>query len=120
MRLKHIAVSVLLLSGAVQALAEPFGFSRDARNTARAYRLENTAMERSDPRNGAPAPQQIDRRRGREFGNPDSSGYGAPGDNQSNAAPDNSRRQGRLTPEERRALRRQIDEAGHDIYAPKR
>jgi hypothetical protein len=29
-------------------------------------------------------------------------------------------RQGRLSPEERQALRRQIDEAGHDIYRPRR
>ena len=30
------------------------------------------------------------------------------------------RRGGKLSPEERRALRRQIDEAGHDIYKSKR
>ena len=29
-------------------------------------------------------------------------------------------RQGRLSPEERQALRRQIDEAGHDIYRSRR
>jgi hypothetical protein len=29
-------------------------------------------------------------------------------------------RQGRLTPEERQTLRRQIDEAGHDLYKHKR
>jgi hypothetical protein len=29
-------------------------------------------------------------------------------------------RQGRLSPEERQALRRQIDEAGHDIYRTRR
>jgi len=31
-----------------------------------------------------------------------------------------SRRDARLSPDERRALRRQIDEAGRDIYAPRR
>lgn len=31
-----------------------------------------------------------------------------------------SRRDPRLSPDERRALRRQIDEAGRDIYAPRR
>lgn len=30
------------------------------------------------------------------------------------------RQAGRLSPDERRALRRQIDEAGRDIYAPRR
>lgn len=31
-----------------------------------------------------------------------------------------SPRQGKLSPEERQALRRQIDEAGHDIYRSRR
>ncbi len=33
---------------------------------------------------------------------------------------DQGRRDPRLSPDERRALRRQIDEAGRDIYAPRR
>lgn len=33
---------------------------------------------------------------------------------------DQARRDPRLSPDERRALRRQIDEAGRDIYAPRR
>jgi hypothetical protein len=49
---------------------------------------------------------------------PDTSGYGTLNDNGMNSA-DNSRRAGRMSPEERRALRRQIDEAGHDLYPPK-
>jgi hypothetical protein len=61
-----------------------------------------------------------ERRRSRDAGLPDSSGSGDPADNQANAASDANRRQGKLSVEERRALRRQIDEAGHDIYAPKR
>jgi hypothetical protein len=36
-----------------------------------------------------------------------------------NAAPEEPKRS-RMTPEERRTLRRQIDEAGRDIYAPRR
>jgi hypothetical protein len=35
-------------------------------------------------------------------------------------AADSSRRHGRLSPEERRDLRRQINEAGRDIYSPRR
>lgn len=35
------------------------------------------------------------------------------------AAPDEGRRGGRMSPEERRELRRQIDEAGRNIYAPR-
>ena len=34
--------------------------------------------------------------------------------------PEATRRNARMSPEERRALRRQIDEAGHQIYAPQR
>jgi hypothetical protein len=33
---------------------------------------------------------------------------------------DNGRRGSRMSPEERRALRRQIDQASHDIYVPSR
>ncbi len=61
-----------------------------------------------------------ERRRSRDSGLPDSSGSGDPADNQANATSEVNRRQGKLSLEERRALRRQIDEAGHDIYAPKR
>jgi len=43
----------------------------------------------------------------------------APGQSQS-AAPDAGRRQGRMSPEERRALRQQIDRAGHELYPPVR
>lgn len=35
------------------------------------------------------------------------------------APPDEGRRGGRMSPEERRELRRQIDEAGRNIYAPR-
>ena len=39
---------------------------------------------------------------------------------QDNFAAPNGPRQGRMTPDERRALRRQINEAGQDIYRQKR
>jgi hypothetical protein len=53
------------------------------------------------------------------LGLPDTSGYGGQMEGSSNAS-DYPRRQGRMTAEERRALRRQIDEVGHDLYAPRR
>lgn len=40
--------------------------------------------------------------------------------NNSNRNTEQSRRDPKLSPDERRALRRQIDEAGRDIYAPRR
>jgi hypothetical protein len=49
------------------------------------------------------------------------------GDNRGQVIPDDhvgdgsaSKKVGRMSPEEKRALRRQIDEAGRDIYAPRR
>ncbi|GAC1407629.1 MAG: hypothetical protein NVSMB6_05590 [Burkholderiaceae bacterium] len=33
---------------------------------------------------------------------------------------DNGRRNGRMSPEDRRALRRQIDQASHDLYEPRK
>lgn len=41
-------------------------------------------------------------------------------DNNANRNAGQSRRNSQLSPDERRALRRQIDEAGRDIYAPRR
>lgn len=41
-------------------------------------------------------------------------------DNNANRNAEPSRRDPRLSPDERRALRRQIDEAGRDIYTPRR
>ncbi len=41
-------------------------------------------------------------------------------DNNANRNAEQSRRDPKLSPDERRALRRQIDELGRDIYAPRR
>lgn len=41
-------------------------------------------------------------------------------DHNANRNEEQSRRDPKLSPDERRALRRQIDEAGRDIYAPRR
>ncbi len=122
MRFKHIGVSLLLILDAAHALAEPGAYRRDGRDTVRAYFLQNTTVERGEQRNEQQSQRPSERFRGRESGLPDSSGYSAPGEpnSSSNSSSELNRRQGRLTPEERRALRRQIDEAGHDIYSPKR
>lgn len=56
-------------------------------------------------------------RRRREFTLPDTNSSGSGEDA---AESDSARRQGRLSAEERRALRRQIDEAGQALYPPKR
>jgi len=43
-----------------------------------------------------------------------------PANQSSQQETDNNQRHGKLSPDERRELRRQIDEAGQDIYRPKR
>jgi hypothetical protein len=80
-----------------------------------AFRYQGGEIEQA----GQGMPQQRPRgeeRRGRYVTLPDTSGYGSLNDNATNSG-DNGRRTGRLSPEERRALRRQIDEAGHDLYS---
>jgi hypothetical protein len=120
MQFKRLGAFSLLIFASAATLAEPAGHRRDARETIRAYHVQSVALDRGNRPDQPPSQQPMESRRGREIGAPDSSGYGAPLEGQASAPSDNNRRQGRLSPEERRALRRQIDEVGHDIYAPKR
>lgn len=118
MRLRYIAVSILLLIGAADTFAEPGGLLRDGRETVRAFFMQSTVMERAESQ----LSPQSDRRQTRGVSMQDSSGYSAQSEpnSGSNSSSEGRRQPARLTPEERRALRRQIDEAGHDIYSPKR
>jgi len=91
---KAISIAVLLTAG-MACLLNPAqaGQGRDERDAARAER------------------QQFRQNEGRQANanRQDQGGQGVdPG------------RHGRMTPEERRALRRQINEAGQDIYVPRR
>lgn len=61
---------------------------------------------------------QLEQRRIPQFEWPEA-GYGDPGA-EGEASPDNARKGGRLSAEERRALRKQINDAGLDLYVPKR
>lgn len=119
MRFHRFGSFLLLVFGATSAFADPGYPRRDAREAVRAYHIQSVTLDRNLPREPV---QNIPPERRREgAGVPESSGYGSSGDAQSNSQQaENMRRQGRMTPEERRALRRQIDEAGHDIYSPKR
>jgi len=120
MQLKQIGVIFLSILGAATAIADSGGNRLDARNAVRAYHIQNAAMDRGGWQEPSQVQPPAERRRPKEADLPQSSGYGGPGEGQGNTAADNNRKQGRLSPEERRALRRQIDEVGHDIYAPKR
>ena len=87
----RLCLILLMLAGAANGLAQQRDPNSDPRNTP--------ALQPSQPDPRAQQHQDADRAaRGQ--------GDGA--------------RQGRLSPEERQALRRQIDEAGHDIYRTRR
>lgn len=120
MRPTLIGISFLLILGSAAASAQSGGYRRDGMNAVRAYQMQGFAFERSGQRDERQTPSGNERRPGRERepGAPDSSGYGAQGDG--GAASDHTRKQSKMSPEERRALRRQIDEAGQDIYTRKR
>lgn len=116
MRPIFIGISFLLILGSAASSAQPGGYRRDGMNAVRAYQMQGFAFERSGPqRDERQAEAEHERRRSREA---DSSGYGAQGDGR--AESDQTRKHGKLSPEERRALRRQIDEAGQDLYTRKR
>jgi hypothetical protein len=117
-RLKQISALFLFFLGMANASASAGSNRRHEQE--RVYLMQTIAVDRGGQRDESQMQMQGERNRGREFGPANSSGYGNQGENSSNNSNDNSRKHGKMTPEERRALRRQIDEAGHDIYPPKR
>lgn len=119
MRIKRIGFFLLFLAGTA-SVAAMTADGRGAREAVRAYYAQDVSSDRSDARDRQVVPQPALPQRNRESNIPDSSGSGAQAGNQSSSGGEQSRRQGKMTPDERRALRRQIDEAGHDIYVPKR
>ena len=120
MRIKSIGLTLLFITGATNAFSDPGAIGRSPKDAVRAYHVQNVLLDRDNGRQQQPGPQLQDQRRPREAGVPESSGFGGQREGNSNSSAENGRKQGRLSPDERRALRRQIDEAGHDIYAPKR
>jgi len=136
--LKKISIALLLLAGMASAFASPG--QREERAAARAERQQNMrdARDAQDDQQQQ-MPRDVDLRRARDARptdrrttmqpnmQPNSQPYiqpnlppnmqqqGIPG-----GPPEGIRRNARMSPEERRALRRQIDEAGHQIYAPQR
>lgn len=115
---KQFGLFFLLLLGMADSFAGPDGPRRDELRGA-VFHTQSTALERGEVRRDQPIPIQGEAGRQREFGLPETSGFTAQTERNANAS-DYPRRQGRMTLEERRALRRQIDEVGHDIYAPAR
>jgi hypothetical protein len=116
--LKAISISLLWMAGLGSAFANP-GPGQEWRQEARAARPQ-PSMERPDAQRREQFQRQPDRRRGGPSNLPALHGPNAVGNNRFDVVPEMARRPGRLTPEERRALRRQINEAGRDIYFPRR
>jgi hypothetical protein len=110
MGFKHIVVSLALIGCAGSSVAQMFSH----REAAQAFYTQRAAAD-NDRRENEHSRPALENGRGA-----DSSGSGQNGDNSSQSSTDASKRQGKMSPEERRALRRQIDEAGHDIYKAKR
>jgi hypothetical protein len=106
---KISSISLLLMASMANAFADP-ALYRERREQTPLIQIQQVLQPRE---HGERQMQRTDRHRANEFGG---NGQGAQG----NAAPDESRKPGRMTPEERRALRRQINEAGRDIYTPAR
>jgi hypothetical protein len=116
-----ISISLLLTASMGIAYANPGQFPewRDGPRSGRPQRMEE---QQDAQRREFLLRQQTERRRpGDAIGAPiQGSGQNLPGNNSYNAVPDSPQRPGRMTPEERRALRRQINEAGRDIYSTPR
>jgi hypothetical protein len=118
MRLNSFVLTLALVVTALPAQSDPLP-RRGEREAVRAFYLQQISNERNgqqeDPRQQYQRQTDNQRPAGQVFAMPDTSDYSNPQDNN-----DPRRRSGRMSPEERRALRRQIDEVGHDIYAPRR
>lgn len=128
-----ISISLLLAASMGIAYANPGKFQewRDGPRSGRPQRIDEQQdaqrrefqMQQHDAqRREFQMRQQAERRRpgdaiGAPVQNPAQNG---PSNNLYGGAADAPQRPGRMTPEERRALRRQINEAGRDIYAPPR
>lgn len=115
MRLIQIGFSLLLLSAMANLLAVPVNPEREVDGS---YRLHNTGLELSMQDGEQTGQRQANVRHAKYPDLPDSGSYSAQG-NLGAGAQEGLRRQGKLSPEERRALRQQINEAGHDLYLQK-
>jgi hypothetical protein len=115
---KYFGVTLLFVAGSGAAFASPGGNRESDGNFTRFFQMQRVVVERGEQRNDSRMAGPDERRRGGDFDRQSNGDFANQSGNSS--ANDNSKKQGRLSPEERRALRRQIDEAGHDIYRPKR
>ncbi|MCU6433451.1 hypothetical protein LPB67_06605 [Undibacterium sp. Jales W-56] len=117
MNISYLRCSVLVLTlmSAGVACAEPgrfgnfFGFPRGQNNAHQAERKEQKILQQERKVNSQPVrdggePEGIDAKKNLEHAAADKS--------------ETTQKRSRMTLDERRALRRQIQDAGHDIYVP--
>jgi len=123
MALGKLGMTALLAVGMRGALASPPVHEWQGGDAARIERQLAWAQA-SQARRGGDEQQQFDRRGGQDGRSGRENGQFRDGQQQGGGwqAPsqDEGRRAARMSPEERRELRRQIDEAGRNIYAPRR
>jgi hypothetical protein len=88
-------------------------------NTATAFANSNDRQDRRESKNSELQVQQSERKRVKNAAfNPNDNADVAPENQQRQAG--NNMKNGRMSQEEKRALRRQINEVGRDIYLPAR
>ncbi len=115
--LKTISIALLLLTVTESAFAGPFSHVREGREARAARQQRGPAQEerqqaQGDPRGGLPPGAQVA---------PNTPVAATPGGAMFPRQPDQVRKFGpRMSVEERQRLRRQINEAGQDIYAPRK
>jgi hypothetical protein len=114
---RQFGLFFLLLLGMADSFAGPDGPHRNELRGA-VFHTQNAALERGEVHRDQQIPMQGADGRPREFGLAETNGFSAQAERDTNAS-DYPPRQGRMSVEERRALRRQIDEVGHDIYGPR-
>jgi len=100
-------------------LAVPASRERKECKVEDSYHWQNVGLEFSMQDGEQAGQRQTNVRRSTYTDAPNTGSYSAPGDFGAGTQ-ESFRRPGKLSPEERRALRQQINEAGHDLYLQKR
>lgn len=112
-------IAVVLLSGMMNASAKHDN-RWDAQTAMQIDARQKWAETSLARREEGGMPRQFDRHDAREARQYEDSRNARQGGAENQPQQDDGKRSGRMTPEERRELRRQIDEAGRNIYAPRR
>lgn len=123
MGLKIVSIALLCLAGTESVFAGPFSRGHEGRQEFHAVRQRRPAPQEEQPQQQAEGRRVAPVAPSAAPGNSPFSGRvpetGQEGNGASQPQP-GARMRGHMTIEERRALRRQINDAGHDIYAPRK